>query len=380
MNYTVDLVKPEDAQNYCQILTQYLPEWFGIPEANERYAEGMLSRISIAAICDNQCIGMVTLEFPYPNNANIFWMAVQKGYQGKQIGTRLIIAAENYARQQGANSLTVETLSPKQGDRNYLKTFRFYEKMGFRPLFEMNTYGPENLLVYLQKAISLADFTFVDLTHELSAETPNWAGECGFEHTVRHDYADSKTATQFRGLTYAMLAGIGTHMDAPLHCFANGLSVAELTLNNLIAPCVVIDVSAKADENYLISVQDILDFEKAYDVIDDGTCVLFHTGWQRYWYEPEQYRNNLQFPSISKEAAALLLTRNIKGVGIDTLSPDCPTSDFPVHELLLSNKKYILENITNANYLPPVGAYTFALPIKVKDGTEAPIRLIGMKQ
>lgn len=380
MNYTIRLVKPAEARAFCEVLIAHLPEWFGIPEANDRYMQGMLEHTSIAAIKDNQCIGMITLEFPYPNNANIYWMAVQKGYQGKQIGTKLISAAENFARKQGAMSLTVETLSPKQGDRNYLKTYRFYEKMGFRPLFEMPTYGPENLLVYLHKWISLADFAFVDLTHTLNAEVPNWHGDCGFQNTLIKDFGPDTNGTQFRVQKFGMQAGIGTHMDAPAHCIKNGLTIAELTLNNLIAPCVVIDVSAKANETYQLSIMDILEFEKEHGVLDDGNFVLIHTGWERFWFEPEKYRNNLVFPTIEKRAAEFLLERKIKGIGIDTLSPDSPAAGFPVHQLLLSNKKYIVENVANANQLPPVGAYTLALPIKVQNGTEAPIRLIGMKQ
>ncbi len=52
---------------------------------------------------------------------------------------------------------------------------------------------------------------------------------------------------------------------------------------------------------------------------------------------------------------------------------------FPVHQLLLNSGKYIIENIANCNKLPPTGASIIALPIKVKNGTEAPIRLVGVK-
>ena len=63
---------------------------------------------------------------------------------------------------------------------------------------------------------------------------------------------------------------------------------------------------------------------------------------------------------------------------IDTLSPDLPSSGFPVHKHVLGAGKYIVENIANASKLPPVGSITLAMPIKVAGLTEAPIRLIGL--
>ena len=49
-----------------------------------------------------------------------------------------------------------------------------------------------------------------------------------------------------------MRAGIGTHMDAPAHCIRNGATIADIPLQRLIHPCVMIDVSAKANEHFLV--------------------------------------------------------------------------------------------------------------------------------
>jgi len=152
-NCTIELIDPPLAEKVCRLITATLPEWFGIPEANERYAKGMLERISFAASVNNDYVGLVTLEFFHPNNGNIYWIAVKKNHHGKNIGTALIKAVEDYCHEHSCHSLTVETLSPKQNDKNYLKTYRFYEKLGFKPLFEMHAYGPENLMVYMQKLL-----------------------------------------------------------------------------------------------------------------------------------------------------------------------------------------------------------------------------------
>ena len=66
------------------------------------------------------------------------------------------------------------------------------------------------------------------------------------------------------------------------------------------------------------------------------------------------------------------------GIGIDTLSPDRPESGYPVHQIILGNGRYIIENIANARLLPTTGSYIFAMPLKLAKGSESPIRLLGM--
>ena len=149
----IKLIDPSLAEKICRVITADLPEYFGQPEANERYAKGMQDRISFAASYQNQHIGLLTLEFPFPNNGNIYWMAIKREFQGSGVGSQLIEQAESYSRANGCSSLTVETLSPKNADDNYLKTYSFYEKSGYKPLFELNTYGPEFLMVYMQKVL-----------------------------------------------------------------------------------------------------------------------------------------------------------------------------------------------------------------------------------
>lgn len=229
----------------------------------------------------------------------------------------------------------------------------------------------------MHNPIQLKEYTFLDLTHSLTSEMPSWNGSCGFESTLRDDY-DPSAPYQFRTYDIHMQAGMGTHLDAPAHCFSGGRSITDLNLNECIAPCIVINVSPQSHERYSLRPQDVEAFETQHGVIPFGCFVIIYTGWDQYWSISEKYRNNHVFPSISKEAASLLLDRQIVGLGIDTLSPDRPEDGFPVHHLILGADKYIIENIANASKFPPVGAYTLALPIKIQGGTEAPLRLLGM--
>lgn len=224
----------------------------------------------------------------------------------------------------------------------------------------------------------LTNFKLIDLTHELSENIPSWSGDCGFKLNNQVDYKDCNTKTKFQVQDIIMNAGIGTHMDAPSHCFAQKKDISSIELDQLFVPAVIIDVSNIAHENFILSVKDIKNLEEKHGKIPEKSFVIVYTGWDKYWPIKEKYHNNYKYPVISKEAAEELVNKNIVGLGIDTLSPDKPDDIYPVHEIILGSGKYIIENIANANKLPTIGSYIIALPLKIKNGTESPIRLIGL--
>ncbi len=224
---------------------------------------------------------------------------------------------------------------------------------------------------------SFFKYTLVDLTHELSPTSPAWDLSCTFNCATVLDYDACTTQTHFRMQHIAMPAGIGTHMDAPAHCFKNEKTIDQFQLEQLLAPCIVINVAHKAHADYIVSIDDIALFEKTYGTIQSDTFVFMYTDWDKYWDNPKKYHNHFQFPYVSKDAAELLLQRNVAGLGIDTLSSDRPGSLFPVHELFLGNGKYLIENCAHLQLLAPIGNFCLVAPLKAKYLTEAPIRLIG---
>jgi kynurenine formamidase len=141
---------------------------------------------------------------------------------------------------------------------------------------------------------------------------------------------------------------------------------------------VVIDISDKCHERYSFSAEDVDVFESKYGLIPKGSCVMVKTGWSKFWNTPSKYHNNHVFPSVSSEAAKLLVERGVSAIGIDTLSPDRPEDGFKVHKLFLGADKIILENVANLVGMPPTGSFVMVLPIKIKDGTEAPVTLVGL--
>ena len=61
---------------------------------------------------------------------------------------------------------------------------------------------------------------------------------------------------------------------------------------DLVGPAVVIDVAASAgtDPDYLMSKQDVLDWEQRHGGIPRGAIVLMSTGWSQKWSDPERFR------------------------------------------------------------------------------------------
>lgn len=228
----------------------------------------------------------------------------------------------------------------------------------------------------------LERFRAIDLTHPLHEGIPTWSGGCGFKLDIKLDYPQGLRVQSLKSH-----AGVGTHIDAPTHFIKDSWNIADIPLENLIVPVSILDMRHKMDPDLFISPSDIEAFEKAHGRIPDHSLFLANTGWSQYWIEPLKYRNpdasgQMHFPGFSKEAAIFLLKRNIVGLGIDTLSPDGsmngPGVQFPVHEIILGAKKYIIENIANLDQMPPVGAYAIALPPRLLEATESAARLIGL--
>ncbi len=228
----------------------------------------------------------------------------------------------------------------------------------------------------------LQKYRAIDLAHPLHEKVPTWSGGCGFRLEVKLDYE--------KGLRVQSLkchAGVGTHIDAPTHFIKGSWNIADIPLENLIVPILVLDVSAKMDKDLFIEPADIEAFEKKHGNIPDHSLFVAYTGWSQFWSDSDRYRNidaqgRMHFPGFSEEAALCLLKRNIVGLGIDTMSPDGanngPLVRYPVHEAILGAKKYIIENLANLEIMPPTGGYAIALPPRCQEATESAARVVGL--
>jgi len=68
----------------------------------------------------------------------------------------------------------------------------------------------------------------------------------------------------------------------------------------------------------------------------------------------------------------------IKAVGIDTPSIDFVQSkNFKTHQILMGASIPAFENVANITEVPAKGTYIIALPMKIKNGSGGPLRLIA---
>jgi kynurenine formamidase len=185
-----------------------------------------------------------------------------------------------------------------------------------------------------RSTLDLAHSRLVDLTYSFDENTVYWPTAEGFKWT-KDQWGPTPGGYFYASASYAASEHGGTHIDSPLH-FAEGQQATdEIPITRLIAPAVVIDVTAACDKDpdYLFGVDDITAWEKAHGRVPEGAIVLVRTGWGKYWPQRKRYLGTderginavpkLHFPGISAEAARLLASaRRVSGVGIDTASVD----------------------------------------------------------
>ena len=208
-----------------------------------------------------------------------------------------------------------------------------------------------------------------------------WPGGVPFKMERLVDYEDG-----YRLHKFEMGENTGTHVDAPGHFARGKRSIDQIPADELVVPAVVIDVKDKVAGNpdYLVSENDIVDFEAAYGSIDVGSLVIVNTGWHKRFDEPKKYLNQdaegvMHFPGFAPDAAQLLLERDVAGIGIDTLSIDTGSATtFAVHKAFLAADKYQIENLANLDELPPTGATVIIGVLPVLDGTQAQARILAL--
>ncbi len=229
----------------------------------------------------------------------------------------------------------------------------------------------------------------IDLTHPFDEHTVYWPKNQRFH---RQDTARGMTdkGYWYASGTFSASEHGGTHLDAPVHFAASGMSIDEIPVEHLLGPAVVLDIreSSRQNPDYELTVQNIRDWEKRYGLIEPDDLVLLRTGWGAYWPDRRRYLGSptpddpltLHFPGFSARAMAFLVQdRKIRGVGIDTASIDPGQSkDFQAHRILSAANKYAIENVAQLDRLPPRGATVYAMPIKIKHGTGGPVRIIAL--
>lgn len=144
----------EGAGAVARAILDRLPDWFGIPEANEEYVADAEREGAVIASADDGDVGILVLLRHTPYAAEVHLMAVVPELHRHGIGRLLLQHAERRLAAEGIEFLQVKTLSAASPDPNYAKTRRFYEAYGFRPLQEFpDLWHPSNPALQLVKVV-----------------------------------------------------------------------------------------------------------------------------------------------------------------------------------------------------------------------------------
>jgi kynurenine formamidase len=246
------------------------------------------------------------------------------------------------------------------------------------------------LLLVGATLLDLGKVDVVDLTHAFNEKTPYWpTSPSGFELKTLQK-GPSPGGWFYSANAFCAPEHGGTHLDAPIHFGEGKLPSSAVPLSRLMAPAVVIDVSAKAaaDRDYRLTPEDVAAWEKVHGAIAAGSIVLLRTGWSKRYSSRKDYfgddtpgdASKLHFPGYGEAAVKQLIeARQVAAIGLDTASIDYGASkDFPVHRLLASANLPAFENLASLEALPETGAFVIALPMKIEGGTGGPLRAIAL--
>ncbi len=153
----INIIKLTDRgqkSNITNSILKQLPEWFGIEEAIVEYANGSGNTDFYAAYRLDKPVGFISIKAINIYTSEIYVTAVLKEYQRTGIGKKLLETAQEELINKNVKFLMVKTLGDSHPDEYYMKTRKFYCKMGFYPLEELKEiWGEECPCLIMVKAL-----------------------------------------------------------------------------------------------------------------------------------------------------------------------------------------------------------------------------------
>jgi len=251
------------------------------------------------------------------------------------------------------------------------------------------------LLLLLHTALT----SYIDLSHPLNENSTKWPTEGGLPYKVTDlPYAEGSGGGEYYFIkNIAMAEHLGTHLDAPYHFNKASWAVGDIPLENLISPVVKIDVREKAatDPDYVVTVQDLRDWEDKHGLIPQGCIVLMQSGYDQYYgtskyfgsqqiisssdYNYTEWSQTLHFPGFSNELVVELVNGGkTVALGVDTASIDAGhVQDLKAHFTGAATNIYNLENLCCLDKIPESGATLLVLPPSAAGATGFPVRVVA---
>ncbi len=248
----------------------------------------------------------------------------------------------------------------------------------------------------LAAALATGAVEVVDLTHTLDPDFPVIVLPPEFGQCARFRM-EEVSAYDHRGPSWkwhniSMSEHTGTHFDAPVHWITGrdrpNSAVDEIAPENFVGPVCVIDCSqgAAEDEDFELTPDIIAEWEGIHGRIPADSWVLMRTDWSKR--RGAEYLNlredGAHSPGPTPEAMRILVhDRHIRGFGTETVGTDAGqgmhyTPPFPAHHTLHGAGRYGLQCLAGLDRLPPTGAMLLAAPLKIRNGTGSPLRVLAL--
>jgi len=162
----------------------------------------------------------------------------------------------------------------------------------------------------------------------------------------------------------------GTHVDAPLHFLSNGGPVEAISLDVLIGPALV----AYLPHISRVTAADL----EALDLTADVRRLLIRTSNSDLWTaKVREFQRD--FVALTTDAAAWVVERDIRLLGVDYLSVQRFGDGPEVHQILLGAAVAVVEGLSLAGAEP--GGYELTcLPLRLVGAEGAPARAVLRKQ
>jgi len=254
-----------------------------------------------------------------------------------------------------------------------------------------------SVLTQLVAELNAGRLTVVDLSQPLGPDTPviglppQFGASPGVTMEVISRFDDKGPAWYWNVLHLG--EHTGTHFDAPVH-WITGKDLPNNTCDTIpvrrfVGPACVIDVTVDVarDEDFLLTPERIVAWEKTHGRIPSGAWVLLRTGWSTR-RDPASFLNvradGPHSPGFHKTASALLAhERDVLGVGVETVGTDAGQAamfdpPFPNHATMHGAGKFGLASLRNLDQLPPTGAIVIAAPLKIVGGSGSPVRVLAI--
>ena len=223
----------------------------------------------------------------------------------------------------------------------------------------------------------------VDLSQEIYTGMMVYPGHLKtvlFDHVSHAETAprfDSGFSFQTKG--FLMNDNGPTHVDSFSHLDPDpsAQSIDEMPLELFYGDAVCIDVTGAEPRTDIPVSRVEQGLTDAGQEVHPGDIVLFYTGTATKYGGTPEYVS--EFPGLGADVAEWIVGHGVKSFGIDTCTPDNPTSRiYPIHMMGRAHHITHYENLTNLDQV--VGRrFTFiGLPLKLKGAHGGPTRAVAV--